>query len=173
MKSKISQMVIDADVARSAGITEYPLSKNSREILLAILNDSNINIVFCQELLNEWKKHKSIVSTRWLTSMYARKRCKTIKIEDKFVTILNKITYLKSAEMKAIQKDAHLIETALKSDKFIISNDNISRNICCKIVDSYKEIENLCWALPSCDSKLLIKFIQDGDCLPESFKIRQ
>jgi hypothetical protein len=173
MKSKISQMVIDADVAFNAGITEQPLSKNSREILQAILNDSNVNVVFCKELLNEWNKHQSRFSYGWRASMVSKKRTVFVKIADNFITALDEITHLTSNEMKAIRKDAHLIETALKSENFIISNDNISRNICCKIVDSYKELKNLCWAVPLHDSELLIKFIKDGGYLPKQFKIKQ
>jgi len=57
MKIKCQSFVVDADVARAAGLSEHPVSKGARSVLQAILN-SDARAVFCPKLKEEWKQHK-------------------------------------------------------------------------------------------------------------------
>ena len=66
------RLVIDADVARSAGETEYAVSSACRQFLDAV-TEYRHRVVITPELQNEWREHASRYPNRWLRRMYARR----------------------------------------------------------------------------------------------------
>jgi len=63
-------LVIDADVMRSASEKEHPISSNSREVL-ELVRDRGHRVVHSQRIFEEHKKHESRYSSTWRVSMIA------------------------------------------------------------------------------------------------------
>ena len=141
--SNYLSLIVDADIARSSGMTEHPVSRNSRESLEFIINN-DLKLAMCPELFNEWKKHKSIFAKKWLVSMYAKKKVVRINpISEAQTKVDNAIITPK--EKSIASKDAHLIDAALFTDKVILSNDDNARTVFCKISGTYKELQSIRW----------------------------
>ncbi len=104
MKIKCESFVIDADVARAAGMSEHPVSKGARDVLQAILN-SDARAVFCPTLRDEWKKHQSIFATRWQSSMTAKKKIDRITVTSNITEAID-LSAISDAQ-KAIAKKMH------------------------------------------------------------------
>mgnify|MGYP006966880220 FL=1 len=74
MARKFSQrIVIDTDLARSAGETENPRSVACREFLQAVLSICH-RIVVSPDILVEWRKHKSRFTSGWLVTMVQKNK---------------------------------------------------------------------------------------------------
>lgn len=147
-RKKGRMVVIDADVARSAGETENQISSSCRNFLKLILENSHI-IVIEDRLNAEWKKHRSNYFRKWKVAMISRKLFKKITIgeNDGFednITALN----LNNNEEDIALKDIHLIEAAIKTENFISSRDDTARNLFCEISDSLRVIRKIVWMNP-------------------------
>ena len=67
------KFIIDADIIRSAGYSEHPISSTSRNLLEEVIKHKG-ETVYCKTLMAEWRKHKSTYSTRWIASMMSKKK---------------------------------------------------------------------------------------------------
>lgn len=141
--SNYLSLIVDADIARSSGMTEHPVSRNSRESLEFIINN-DLKLAMCPEILNEWKKHRSLFAKKWLASMYAKKRVIPIKPLSEAREKINNAGITPKEHSIAL-KDAHLIDAALHVDKVILSNDDNAREVFCKVSEKYKELQSIRW----------------------------
>src|SRR5262245_14829330 len=121
--------IVDADIARSSGTSEHPISSGSRRLLDGLAQAGH-KAAMCPVLRQEWKKHQSGFATRWLASMVAKKRVvfvnPTTEIRDFIET-----NVVESKEKDIAVKDAHLIDAALIADKIVTSNDDNARAAFC------------------------------------------
>src|SRR5215216_871007 len=108
---KGKRIVVDASVARSAG-RETSLDAPSircRQALEAFLTTGH-KVVFSQECLDEWKRHRSNYSREWLISMHSRR--KVVPPEDlaQNEELRSKLSQaaVSDSSRSAIEKDAHL-----------------------------------------------------------------
>ena len=148
MKFAVESIVVDADVGFAAGGSEHPTSKNSRLVLQAIL-ENNFRVVFCKALAQEWKVHASIFSKTWLASMVSRKRFVMIDPEDLIASVVLE-SGLSESKINAALKDAHVVNAALASDRFLASNDKKAREIFSDVAKLTNKLNDLVWAVP-CD----------------------
>lgn len=74
------RLVIDASIARASGGpgAVSPTSKNCSDFLQAALDICH-RVVLTTEILEEWNRHKSKFASRWLASMFARKKANLIE----------------------------------------------------------------------------------------------
>lgn len=142
MSNTIS-LVVDADIARSSGTTEHPVSRNSRESL-EFIKENELKLAICPTLMKEWKEHRSLFARKWLASMFARKQVLTICPSSE---TRNRIyqTKISDKEVNIALKDAHLIDSALHVDKVILSNDDNARKVYCIISDTFQELKEIRW----------------------------
>lgn len=170
MKFKSSYVVVDADVARSAGLAEHPISKSSRNLLRDIA-ESNLHIAFCPILLAEWKKHKSLMSTRWLSSMIARKKfhCST-PLMQAHIEIKN--ANLSDKDQAIAQKDAHVVDIAISTGNFIASNDKIARGVFISVANNTNLLDRLMWIVPTEINDQLIDILKNGGVVPAAWILR-
>ncbi len=128
MKAKQSKLlVVDASVARSAGETEHPVSACCRESLLAILSICH-RVVLTEAIRQEWHRHASKFTRKWLVSMYAKKKvpsCKEVQLN----CVNNACEGLSSGEQEALRKDLCLIEAACAADGIIVTRDDVIQRI--------------------------------------------
>lgn len=162
--------IIDADIAHSAGLSIKPISKQSREVLQTIL-DSKHKVLFCKELRQEWKKHSSLFSAKWLSSMTARKLvCYVTPVEQTEEKIES--SELTDKQIAAALKDKHIINIALSVESLIASNDTTARKIYHLISLKHRNLRNLVWACPRDNCDTLLEFIKDGKKVDPSWLLQ-
>lgn len=159
--------VIDADIARSSGLTEHPVSSGSRKLLESVAAGGH-KAAMCPTLRKEWKDHRSKFATRWMASMVAKKRIV-------FVTPASTVKSHIEAhvdegnEKEVALKDCHLIDAALESDKIIASNDDKARAVFCKIALTKGEIRTISWFSAVCDHNFFCDTLTSGGYIPKSY----
>ncbi|WP_148293053.1 hypothetical protein [Comamonas sp. B-9] len=140
------KVVIDANVARSSGETEHPVSKSCRDTLESIAKN-NHSFVACKTLLGEWRKHQSKYSTKWLAAMFARRQIEIIEHKDESK---NKIASSKAEEKfkDAALKDSHIIDAAQYMGNFVTSRDDLAKQAFASIPELTAATKNITWMNP-------------------------
>jgi len=161
-------IVIDADIARSSGESEHPISSSSRK-LLEMVKDKGHYIAMCPLLRAEWSKHKSIYARKWLASMFAKKKVNFVVHKSEFKAFIEE-NLLEDKMKKIASKDSHLVDAALLTDKVITSNDSTARKAFCEISSKNKILEEIIWLHSSTDNNFIeIFFSRDCFVPPEKF----
>jgi len=114
------RLVIDASVASAAGSTMKPTSRRCREFLKAVLRISH-QAAMTPLLRAEWSNHQSLFAARWLADMTSKAKVEAI------AHVRNEDLRAEAPGTVSAQKDLHLVEAALATDKIVISLDNRAR----------------------------------------------
>jgi hypothetical protein len=159
------RIVVDASVAQSAGwetSTQGP-SIRCRQSLEAILTFDH-EVVFSQECLDEWKRHRSNYSKKWLYSMFSRKKVmppEDLTHNEKLRASLSQAA-ISDSSRAAIEKDAHLLEAALQADRIVISRDETVRALFRQCCPAVAEIRTVLWANPEVEAEKVIPWLEGG-----------
>jgi len=158
---RLRRWVIDADIARSSGTTEKPVSKSCR-IFLDFIREQGYFIVMNTTLNEEWNKHQSIYAKKWLASMYAKK--KVLRHKDKNFDFEQKITSsgLSDLEKNIALKDVHLLNASRDYGKTIASGDDKARSTYVALAVLYKEISDFLWVNPKNDLEILLEYMKNS-----------
>jgi hypothetical protein len=170
MKFKASHMVIDADIARAVGFSQHPVSSTSRALLETLMASKNIGIAFNRHLLAEWKKHNSTFARTWLSSMIGQRRFCLIETAARAeIEVQN--AAISENQKQIAAKDAHLIDIALVSGKFIASNDKAARTVFCLVSGQTAFFNGITWAVPvdCCDQ--LLALIRERGFIPADWQL--
>lgn len=171
MSSVTLSFVIDADIARSSGNSEHPVSSGSRMLLENVAKNGH-KTAMCQTLMQEWRKHKSIFATKWLASMFARKKVIIIKHNNSTKNLVEQnISSVK--EQKIALKDSHLIDAALAADKIIASNDDTARDVFKKLTLANGEIGGIVWLNAVSDKEFITDTLMAGGYIPHTYYLRE
>ena len=100
------RLVIDADVARSAGETEHPVSTSCRGFLETATRFRH-RVVMTTEIQEEWREHASHFARRWLVRMYAR------RLVDRTALARDNPLRRRVAAVLPNAGDLHLLEAAI------------------------------------------------------------
>lgn len=172
MKFKATWIVVDADIAKSASLTEHPISGSSRQVLNALMA-SGLNIAFCPILLAEWKKHRSLFTARWLNTMIARKRFKILKGHEALALAAVLSAPISDKQQAIAAKDAHLVDIAIATDNFIASNDVKARDVFCWVANNHSPaLHGVVWAVPAENAEAIATLFRDGGFVPVAWQIR-
>jgi predicted nucleic acid-binding protein len=164
-------IIIDADIARSSGTTEHPLSSGSRALLESVKNNKH-KIAMCPLLFAEWKKHHSVFAKRWLSSMIAKKQIQFVKPNPNTKEHIEE--HIFDEKIKAISiKDSHLIDAALHEDKIIASNDDNARNAFITISGNYKCINEIVWFNAIKDRDFIEDFFVSSKFIPDGYYLKE
>lgn len=169
----MSDIVIDADIMRSAGTSEHPHSRNSREVLEAI-REGNHRMVQCAPLLAEHKKHRSRFASTWQTSMLSRKQWVRweYQADDGLRSVLlAALPENSSNKEQAVLKDAHLMEAAAATGQCIISKDKSARDLfrlACPALGSHRHI---LWGEMTLSSEGVIDWVRSGCNERDDYKL--
>ena len=112
-------------ITMAAGdISMHPTSRSCREFLLAVLEICH-HVVMTYPIKEEWDKHQSGFARRWRLSMVARKKLEVVQIEENY-SLEEQFSQLAAHPrvLAIMDKDRHLIEAALASDKRVASLDD-------------------------------------------------
>lgn len=169
----MSDIVIDADIMRSAGTSEHPHSRAARRLLDAI-DEADHRMVQCAPIKKEYDRHQSHYASRWRAKMISRKRWIRWKYTED--TELRNILVAalppdSGAKEREVSKDAHLLEAAAATDKRIISRDATARNLfrlACPNLGIHKSI---LWGDSAGAHEKVIQWVSDGCAEHNSFRL--
>lgn len=163
-------IVIDADIARSSGLSEHPISSGSRNLLDNVSTNGH-KVVMCPLLMEEWRKHRSVYARTWLASMIAKRRVTFVKEPD----ILAKSYLLEHIEDTSLRevalKDVHLVDAALKYDNLIASNDDRARNAFCGYSVNTGIWRNVAWINAISHGEFLKNYLLMQGQMPDDHKL--
>lgn len=158
------RIVVDASVARAAGGQDasFPVSKNCRDILLAVLEVCH-RVVMTPAINEEWKKHQSNFARAWRVRMEARKKVlreQDLPQEELREKVAAAVPNDKRHE--AVLKDFHMIEAALLTDRRVLSLDEVVRRLLSSAAANVGELRNVLWMNPADDSKEIVAWLARG-----------
>ena len=119
-RKKPRELVVDACVAMAAGESEKPLSSACRVLLRHILEICH-HVVLDRNLSDEWGRHQSRFTRKWRLAMAARQ--KPLRVIVPKATGLNLEDFPEDARA-AVEKDLHVLETALASGRELVTSDD-------------------------------------------------
>lgn len=151
------EIVIDADVARSSGLTENPVSSSCRK-LLDLVKDNGHNAVYCSKLKEEWNVHQSKYFSDWFTLMFSKNRIKKIKHQNKIHETIKSSNTCDNTKKIAL-KDSHLLDIALLTSKSIASKDENAKKAFSIINEIQNDIKDICWINPVTEIENLPKIL--------------
>jgi hypothetical protein len=166
-KAKSRSLVIDASVAHASGgvSATHPEATHTRDFLQAVLTICH-KAVMSPAIRDEWNAHQSRFARTWRTSMVARGKLLLSDIDER-PDIRLKIEQMSVADNKksAMQKDCHLLESAIATDNRIVSLDNIARDLFKSEINVH-DVNNVMWVNPVVDALQVLAWLEDGapDC---------
>ncbi len=161
------KLVVDTDVARASGVSDHPKSSKARQVLDKI-RDNGHSVIMGRQLKREWDRHRSFYSTRWLSSMVARKKVIFDQFPSAVETFVENSSYDRSLKDCAL-KDAHLIDAALYGDSVVFSNDNAAREAFCVISSDMGVIRGVVWFHSVIDSDVSHEYLRQQRYLPSEY----
>jgi hypothetical protein len=156
-------LVIDASIAMAAGeISMHPTSRNCREFLQAVLDICH-RMVLTKPIQDEWNRHQSSFARKWRASMMARKKIVLADVSAD-VCLQNEIARFVFNESTAaiIEKDRHLIEAALVTDKRVASLDDRVRRRLHETGQRLPHVASICWVNPNTPGEQAIGWLEAG-----------
>jgi hypothetical protein len=161
-RANSKRLVIDASVARAAGMTEHPTSRACRQALQAILVVCH-RIAVTQGLADEWKNHRSRYFVSWRASMTARKKVVWVepRWEDELRAAIDEHD-CSEASRREMRKDVHLISAALGSDRIVIPLDDSARGLFGTLANDEATLRDIAWINPARTQEGPVDWLQRG-----------
>jgi hypothetical protein len=169
----MSDIVIDADIMRSAGTSEHPNSSNARKLLDAVW-DAGHRMVQCAPIKEEYDRHQGRYASLWRTKMISKKLWVHWKYkEDKDLrrVLVDALPDGSLARDLEVLKDAHLLEAAAATDKRIVSKDATARNLfrlACPHLNVHKSI---LWGDLTGSPAKVIQWVDNGCAEQNDFRL--
>ncbi|MBE3143699.1 MAG: hypothetical protein IMZ61_07235 [Planctomycetes bacterium] len=117
-------LVVDASVMCASGRTAHPVSKASREALEAILQICH-HAVMTADIRREWEGRKSLFSEIWRAAMESKGKIHDLNgVDAAELSAAMMASSMDPSEFKLVEKDAHIINAALSSDKILVTLDD-------------------------------------------------
>jgi hypothetical protein len=142
-------LTIDTSVLRSAGGTEAGRGKSCRDLLLAILDICH-RAIMTPALGEEWRRHRSNFSRKWLVLMSGKKKLVRSSPSGTFEAIQSRLDahVAGTSHEHEASKDFLLLEAACDSDRVIISLDEKARGHFKSLANTIGEIRSIAWVNP-------------------------
>lgn len=168
----MTDLVIDASVARAVGTSNAPDSTRCREFLEAIRTTNSLKCVFTPELREEWGRHASLYSTKWRAAMYSRRRVRDLPTarDDGLRRNLARCALAIAGNApdqvpgirSAMDKDAHLLEAAIAAQGAISSLDDRVRRHFGVCAQSNHRIRSISWVNPTNPEEEAVAWVREG-----------
>jgi hypothetical protein len=156
------RLVIDANIAQSAGSSDVPISLYSRECLNAVREHEHV-AVFSQQLLDEWGDHASLFSRQWRRSMVARRRIEYSEGSGFLIHLERACSCLAQDGWKEdLRKDFHLVRAALAADQTILSNEINFPEYLSIAARTVRILCTLYYGNPASEGELCIEWVRAG-----------
>jgi hypothetical protein len=119
--------------------------------------------VLSPECLEEWRRHRSRFARRWLFEMFSRRKViRPEAVQDEGLRL--RLFRMASSETvrEAMEKDAHLIEAALRYDRIVLSRDEAMRQLLSEAASDIQELQKIVWANPALDADAVLLWLEQG-----------
>src|SRR4051812_47317963 len=127
------------------------------------MDEAGHRVVFSSESIAEWKKHQRSFARRWLAHMVATRRMDHLgEVRDGGFRARLLPCAPSKKKREAMEKDAHLLEAALQTDRIVISCDEKVRGLFQNACSAVSEIRAVHWANPEIEAEEVIPWLQDG-----------
>jgi hypothetical protein len=159
------RLVIDTDVAHATGESTSPssISRNCRDFMHTMLEETAHKVVLTKEIQVEWNKHQSRVALRWRLTMVAQKRVCFIQAPTDQALHQHIEQHAPSEnKRKAMLKDVHLVEAASQADKIVISMDEVVRGCFHALSYQAHQLKQLIWINPCQENAAALDWLRDG-----------
>ena len=145
------KFIVDACLALDAGSKDPPAKRGAmvRRFLIALYDAPHI-VGFTTELEQEWNKHSARFARSWLKSM--RSKGRVLRLSPQPIANLRDRTLATAASdniYDAMEKDWHLVEAALDTDRKIASSDDKARNYYVNAAASVRRLRPIVWVNPA------------------------
>ena len=155
------RLVIDADVGRSAGESEHPVSRACRLFLEAVRTVGH-HVVMTTAIRDEWKCHQSGFSRKWYIQMLGGRSVHWCDA-GRDASLRSRIAGAVAVNRQpAADKDAHLIEAALSTDRLVASRDETARGIFRGASGGVRELKPIVWVNPARPAENPVRWLEDG-----------
>jgi len=159
---KGKRLVIDANIAHSAGFSDVQDSRYCRLSLDAVL-DGDYVAVFNEALRREWKDHLSRYSWTWQRSMVAQRRVEYAEGKEFAIYLDRACSSLEHERWKDdLRKDFHLIQSALASGQTILSLEKNFPKFVAIASLKVREFSTLYYANPASEGEGCVDWIKAG-----------
>jgi hypothetical protein len=157
-------IVIDASVAKACGKqaegSSTGISVACADALQAI-KDAGLHAAMSEPLDDEWLRHASTFARKWLVQMFSRKRVRRVESIPLHDGLRRALPALPDEGIqRAIEKDLHLIELALVTDRRVLSLDERMRLHLGNLTLRVSALSRVHWANPG-DATCLV-WLQAG-----------
>lgn len=168
------RFVVDTNLARAASESEHPTSDACRRVLELMLTNEH-KVVLSYPQYQEWLRHTSRFTKRWITRMASAKLWHVLSPEpDSGIT--DRIYQLEctAPARQEMLKDAHLLENALATDDVVLSMETNVLRLFCTHVQALQVPRPVAWVNPTEDVKACVVWIEAGAevekarCVPAS-----
>ena len=156
------RMVIDADVARAASPSNSTEAGQCFKFLVAF-QKCHHKAVFSNELWGEWLENRSRYAWRWMREMRGRRL--VVRIPDPADTALRMRIHQiaeSTAALEAMNKDVHLLEAALTTDRIVASKEKEAHTHFAGVCDRIGEIRDIVWINPVVEEDACAGWLKQG-----------
>jgi hypothetical protein len=121
----------------------------------------------------EWKRHASAWTRGWLTEMTSRKRIDRIYVPEHIGlrACIRQIGFGQRRVLE-VEKDAHLIEAALASDRIVCSLERRAPEDFRRVAEIFREIRNVTWADVNLDPPMMAQWLGKGAPARREWQLR-
>lgn len=155
-------IVVDANIAKSAGTSKDHMSINSRGFL-DTLRTCGHRIAMSTEIEQEWNRRCSAFSIDWLSTM--TENGQVLPLGDVVDESMRKRIRDQSPDVyifRIMQKDIRLLEAARKTDMRVSSMDKRARFHFCNVCRNVEEIQDVMWVNPDTESEFCLAWLRRG-----------
>jgi len=165
------RLVVDTNVARSAGESQHPVSDACRQVMETMFNEQH-QVVLSATQFMEWQKHQSGYSKRWLVRMKAKKLWCVLSPEpDSGLAARAKEIPCAEEVRQEILKDLHLLENALATDRVVLSMETNVFRLFATYKKALKVPRAVAWVNPTDDAAACMAWLLAGAAV-DSAKVR-
>lgn len=165
------RIVIDASVAKSAGVTEHPTSRCCREFLQEVLQICH-RMVLTPELEREWRDHCSGFALQWWGAMESRGKVARVRDQRDIRSNITSSAGSSSAQ-QAMLKDAHLITAAMATDNVIASRDERAHELFAEIASKINGLGRVVWVPINERDDDALRWVKAGARAEMKFRLSQ
>jgi hypothetical protein len=124
------------------------------------------------DIAEEWKRHQSGFARRWLVSMFARRKVNRLNpaINNALRAKIERIATSEN-DREAMLKDMHLVESAMVTDKIVVSLDEAVRELFDTASRRVGELRIVAWVNPDNTEEQPILWLESGAMAEEKHRL--
>lgn len=165
------RIVVDTNVARSASESQHPISDACRQALETMQAEQH-RVVLSATQYQEWQKHQSGFSKRWLLQMISKKLHVLLNPEpDSGLTdLIYRLDCNEKAQAEML-KDVHLLENALATDDAVVSQETNVLGLFTTHANALSIPRRVAWVHPVTHVPACVKWLQDGAKVSQAMSV--